>query len=111
MVVRMTGQARECNAIEVENQIGTVSPGLYGGCPHCQSAHGMEPREFYHGVHVSQDVVDEGGFSWMDCELCGSELGGDRFAAHASKDGASYHVDVCVDCLMATANGEEYPDE
>lgn len=113
-----TAEERDEQATKVENEIGHVAPGIYGGCPECQSAYGMEPREFYHHVHVAQDIHDEGGFSWHECELCGSNLGGDRYAAHASKPVGlpstrweTVHLDVCSDCLMATANGEPYPSE
>lgn len=117
----LTATERETNAIDTENAIGPVSPGLCGTCPECQSAYGMEPREFFHAIHVSHTVHEEGGFSWQDCDLCGSSLGGDRYAAHATqlprayptpgKPGGLTHLDVCADCLLATANGEPYPDE
>ena len=117
MTIRLTATERQDNAIDVENDLGSVSTGLLGTCDTCQSAYGMEPREFYSAVHESQSLFDEGGFSWHECELCGSHLGGDRYAAHAIKqerpDGRWIvtHLDVCCDCVMATANGEPWPDE
>ena len=109
----MTGKERESNANAVEREFGTVSPGLLGSCEVCQQANcDMTPREFYNAVHETQTVFDEGGFSRSSCELCGSHLGGDRYAAHSiNKQHEIIHFDVCVDCLMSTANGEEYPDE
>jgi len=113
----MTGQERSDNATEVENQLGNVAPGLYGACETCQNAYGIAPQEFYNRVHETQDniIQDEGSFSWHACELCGSHLGGDRFAAHATKQENGKwehtHLDVCSDCLMAMANGEPYPSE
>lgn len=114
-MIRYTGQERSDNATERENELGHVAPGLYGACEICQSAYGMAPREFYNRVHEVQDIEDEGSFSWHTCELCNSHFGGDRFAAHASKEvhgkWEHTHLDVCSDCLMATANGEPYPSE
>ena len=102
---------REENATRVENELGSVDVSLYGGCAECQSAYGMEPREFYHAVHIAYSINDEGGFSLYSCELCGSHLGGNRYAAHASNTGGITHLDVCEDCLCATANGDPYTDE
>lgn len=114
MLTISSAQEREDHAIEVENALGSVAIGLFGCCPECQSAYGMEPREFYRAVHVDHTVNDEGGFSWHNCELCNSPLGGDRYAAHASKQvngrWQHTHLDVCVDCLFAVDNGEPYPD-
>ena len=74
--------------------------------------HGLEGLEF-----VSTGIIetceecpefDEGSFSWSTCDCCGSHLGGDRFAAHGRDiDGNILHLDVCVDCLMYIANGDE----
>jgi hypothetical protein len=58
------------------------------------------------------DGEDEGFFSWSACDSCGSTLGGTRYAAHAVKktgvlDTEIMHIDICVDCLMYHANGDE----
>ena len=55
---------------------------------------------------------DEGSFSWSQCDACGSSLGGDRYAAHGFLKGTReiIHLDVCVDCLLYLANGDE-PEE
>ena len=52
---------------------------------------------------------DEGSFSWSSCDTCGSSLGGDRFAGHALVGPGKniVHLDVCCDCLMFIANGDE----
>jgi len=51
---------------------------------------------------------DGGFFSWSACDVCDSSLGGDRHAAHAcDEDGNVIHLDICVDCLVYIANGEE----
>ena len=54
---------------------------------------------------------DEPYFSWSPCDCCSSRLGGDRYAAHGiDEDGDIVHLDVCVDCLMYLANGDEPED-
>lgn len=53
-------------------------------------------------------TIDEPHFSWSPCDCCNSSLGGDRHAAHGKdKDGNLVHLDICVDCLMYIANGDE----
>ena len=54
-------------------------------------------------------LAGEPSFSWSQCEGCGSRLGGDRHPAHATV-GLNHevvHLDVCVDCVMYLANGDE----
>lgn len=58
---------------------------------------------------------DEGHFSWSSCDSCGSSLGGDRFPAHGFvrlKNGQEVlaHFNVCTDCRMFHAYGDE-PEE
>ena len=87
-----------------------ASTGLAPQCPDCQSDYGMSPRMFYTAV-ISDTVFDEGSFSSDFCDCCGSSLGGSRYAAHAfDKSGRLYHLEICVDCLMYIANGDE-PDD
>jgi len=93
----MTGQQRQANADRESSGYRTgINPGtLPDDCPLCEGA----------------GECDEGGFSWRPCELCGSQLGGDRYAAHGYSDRHGIvHYDVCVDCVMYLANGEEYPE-
>lgn len=61
----------------------------------------------------NDDAGDEGGFSWRDCDTCGSSLGGNRYAAHGLVSPKRYarrtellHLDVCTDCLVFIANGD-----
>lgn len=66
-----------------------VSPGIIEDCKECPD-------------------IDESHFSWSPCDCCGSSLGGDRHAAHGrDKNGELVHLDICVDCLMFIANGDE----
>ena len=96
---------------ENKTKYRSISPGLCGACPECQSAFGMEELELQAGIEDGS-IPDEGGFSWHDCELCGCPLGGDRYAAHGwSMDDELIHYDICQDCVMLTANGEVPDDE
>ena len=60
----------------------------------------------------TEDVGDEGGFSWSPCGICGSTLGGDRYVWHwLDEDGELMHEsDGCADCLIYISNGDE-PEE
>lgn len=63
----------------------------------------------YHNGTLSS----EASFSWRECGICGSRLGGDRedwhYVAKNSKgiDTIYHHDDACVDCVIYLANGEE----
>lgn len=47
------------------------------------------------------------GFSWRECECCGSGLGSDRYSALLRyPDGFADECSVCVDCLLFMANGD-----
>jgi hypothetical protein len=53
----------------------------------------------------------EASFSWVQCDSCGSTLGGDRLPAVGlwrDESGALLDIDmeICVDCAMYHANGE-----
>ena len=59
----------------------------------------------------NENVGDEGFFSWSACDCCRSSLGGIRYAAHGKdSEGNPVHTDVCSDCLVYIANGEEWHD-
>lgn len=74
-----------------------------GQCPGCEEC--VESGETY----------DEASFSWCQCGICGSTLGGDRYVWHWINGGDQYgkggeivhESDMCVDCLMFEANGDE----
>ena len=59
-----------------------------------------------------EDTQETGlGFSWDDCDLCRSSLGGERYAATALPENPAENSDyvplsVCQDCLMFLANGD-----
>ena len=83
------------------------STGFCCGCPECRDNHSIEDEATDRELWENGSIEDEGHFSWEPCELCGSHLGGDRYAAHAvDKDDEIVHFDVCVDCVMYMANGD-----
>lgn len=66
---------------------------------------------------AAYELANEPSFSWQPCESCGSTLGGHRYAAHAihreafGPDAARpddvHHIEICTDCLVWHANGDE----
>ena len=83
-----------------------VSPGISCRCEQCQSDYGMAEAEISAGCE-SGELCDEGGYSMQDCESCGTDLAGDRYAAHGiGENGDLIHLDICCDCLLYLANGE-----
>lgn len=88
-----------------------VSAGPCPGCSECfpDASDADEPTNDEH------DLASEPHFSWSTCECCGSRLGGDRHPAHglipnadgSLKGAALVHFDICVDCLLYLANGDE----
>lgn len=69
-----------------------VTPGILEGCKECPA-------------------FDEGHYSARPCDACGTELAGDRYAAHG-RDSADeiVHFDICVDCLFYLEYGVEPAD-
>lgn len=88
------------------------SPGAMAGCPECDLPEGADER--------AVECASEGGFSWSQCDSCGSSLGGNRYPAHGflggdsaaaqQSDAKRIHCEICVDCLMFHAVGDE-PEE
>ena len=103
-------------AIERElDGIDHISPGLASCCGECCSAHDLSETEMEEDLS-SGLVFDEGGFSRQSCDSCGSTLAGNRYAAHGfsgaqteGSDKSLVHLDICEDCLLFHANGDE-PD-
>ena len=59
------------------------------------------------GGTVEEEVTKEQIKMWGT----GSRLGGDRHAAHGlDQNGDLVHMDVCIDCLLFLANGDEPSD-
>ena len=81
----------------------SVNPGICAGCSNCQFDFGLSEDD-----PAWEELSDEGGFSWHQCDTCGSTLGGNRYAAHGftDDDGTLVHLSMCEDCLMFFANGD-----
>lgn len=81
-----------------------IMPGATHTCGGC-NPEGLSEGDY------DRESCDEGGFSWSRCDTCGSAFGGDRYPAHAFVENdpgkGLIHYDVCVDCLMFIANGDE----
>lgn len=103
----MTSNERTVHADKYLKGIEFLSTGACKGCNECHLPNDATDEEI--------DVVSEPHFSWRQCEVCGSTLGGDRHPSHgvATLAGVKQilHFSVCVDCVMSIANGEPYPDE
>lgn len=85
-----------------------VSTGFNCRCKTCRERRDFETEAEAQVAQDAGEVVDEGSFSWRQCDTCGSTLGGDRHDAHAlDRFGVIVHMDVCTDCLMYLANGDE----
>ena len=99
-------------------------------CPNCEgSGQAINWAEYHRLKRVAAFVVavdkgfaglmrstaritsEEGYFSWSPCELCGSTLGGDRETLEVENfSNNTLTLDVCVDCVMYVANGDEPED-
>jgi hypothetical protein len=82
-------------------ELSFMSTGLCPGCEVCRQAYNMNAAEFTVAYDLGR-IADEPSFSWQPCELCGSDLGGNRYAAHGrDHNGDICHIDICKDCLQA----------
>jgi hypothetical protein len=99
------------DAVEANTEgLQHISTGLCGQCEECQYRYGLDEEGLTEQIE-NGEAFDEGGFSWHRCESCGSSLGGDRYAAHGFNENEEIvHLDVCVDCVMYHANGDEPED-
>jgi hypothetical protein len=102
----MTEKTPFIAAIELYCEGGYVAPGCAG--PKCEFATD-EPDPENHQCEPS--------FSWCQCDSCRSTLGGDRHPAFFIPDAwpkdrslEPFEIDICTDCVMYWANGDE-PDE
>jgi hypothetical protein len=86
-----------------------------GACPNCPTCLEIIPPDDYDEGADWGETLSEGAFSWSSCDSCGSNLGGDRYPAHGfyTDDKGQrqlIHLDICTDCLMLIANGDEPTD-
>ena len=90
-----------------------VSVGSCPGCEQCRDDNNPDmSMEEFASEWSSGNTSDDAGFSWSECGICGSRLGGDRYTWHWLDDNNEirHENDCCVDCAMYLANGDE-PEE
>lgn len=88
------------------NGITCISTGAMRGCSECFLDDSPD-EEDYEAI----GIASEGVFSWGSCDSCGSSLAGNRYPAHGILPNEEIiHLDICQDCVMYLANGEE-PEE
>jgi len=93
-----------------------LSTGICAGCEVCQCDLEMPGTvEDFEEDISTQEVLEEPWFSYESCDICNTNLGGDRVSGHyMDKNGDIVHLDnVCVDCMCYIANGDvaEYDPE
>lgn len=103
---------REIYWRNVENALRACNYASSGLCPDCETCRDsvnidMSMEKFAEDIG-NGSLFSEPSFSWSDCDVCGSVLGGDRDVWHYVADDRSFiHCDsVCNDCAMYIANGE-----
>lgn len=90
----------------------TIACGAAACCDICLSAFGLDEERDLDKAQEQMYEQDEGHFSWEECDSCGSRLGGNRHYAHALPYDTDeiVHIEICTDCLMFHANGDEPED-
>lgn len=93
-----------------------VATGAAASCQECRDSFGCDDDASDDEAQEYLYSVDEGSFSWTQCDSCGTTLGGDRHAAHGwptepaldlDAINTLYHLSICTDCLLFHANGDE----
>lgn len=79
-----------------------LSTGICSGCEVCANDQDQTVKSEEFADKVSNgEICSEPSFSQQSCELCGSELGGDRYAAHGRDQADNIiHLEICVDCVQ-----------
>ena len=86
----------------ISGKLKFVSTGLCPDCTECMSAFGYDDIDKFNNDVESQEIVDEGSFSWNPCDDCNRNLGGDSFYAHGiDENGELIHFQVCYNCLFS----------
>lgn len=64
-------------------------------------------NEVFNEKVSDQTYLDEGNFSWSQCDTCGTTMGGTRYNAHGlTEDMSIHHLNICEDCALFFANGD-----
>lgn len=127
------GPCKECGSDDLyaDNGRGVVfcncqtCPGCLefdGHAPHCPDVESERQRRedawvervtaslAFRGLHSCTSIDSDGSeFSWRHCDLCRTNLGGNRTRCNGYSETAREVVDVdsvCDDCLLFLANGD-----
>jgi hypothetical protein len=86
-----------------------VSTGVCPGCTECQEEHGYDTIEAFEEAWSHGRINSEVFFSWRECGICYSHLGGDREIWHWVDDNNKIRHEyyACTDCVLYLANGDE----
>lgn len=92
-----------------------IATGSAASCPECCDTFGLDcGGDTEANQNAMYEAGDEGGFSWSQCDSCGTTLGGDRHTAHGWDSSGKvpaadclFHLSICTDCLLFHANGDE----
>lgn len=105
---------RICTTCQGEGVVEGFNANEFVRCGSCGGDPVSEPSQ------GTIDMANEPHLSWSRCDGCGSHLGGDRHPAHGiiadtteeaqKPDRTITHFDVCTDCVMFHANGDEPED-
>ena len=88
-----------------------LSSGHCPGCETCRKDLDYQTMEDLALAYEHDEIVEEPSFSWYPCDCCGTAQAGDRYAAHGLDHNREViHLEVCVDCVLYLANGQE-PEE
>lgn len=108
---------RVCSECSGTSTVFVPSSNLLQGDEIEVACHACAGAGKFKATELECETAGEGHFSWLPCDGCGSGLGGQRFPLHGvvadtmdearEADKEITHFDVCVDCLMYHANGEE----
>ena len=100
------------DAIEANWPDYMIAAGASATCSECTDGDEIDPDD-----QEALQAYDEGHFSRWPCDSCDSTLAGDRHNAHAihkeafgpdaKRPGDVHHLNICVDCLLFHANGDE----
>ena len=85
-----------------------VSTGFLCECSECIEYSGYCCEHAARAAMEDGDIDQDSSFSSSSCDCCNSHLAGDRYAAHGINDTESIvHLEVCADCVLFIANGDE----
>ena len=97
----------------VERGLRGLTSASVGACPGCEQCRDMfapdATMEEFDEMWHKGELCYESSFSYLECGICGSYLGGDRCVWHwlADDNEVQHEDDCCFDCAMYMANGDE----